>query len=719
MTQAQTLMHKVVRLWARPWAPPIRRSVALWAEEKRFLSDKNSAFPGQFRLSLTPFLREVLDALNDPLVREVDAQKSAQIGWTDGVLCNWLGCIIDEQPAGSMVLFPADKKGKEFNSEKFEPMVEATPVLSAKLVTKSRTRENRQDYKDFVGGFLKFVGSNSPMNLKSTTAKNLAVEEPDDCNLNIKGQGDSITMLEERGKRYPDRKLLVGGTPSIEGVSAIAERMKLSDQRHWMVPCHHCGEAQSLKWGQVKWSSDPGRNHPVYGNEMPETARYVCEHCGVEWSDLERVANVRRADDLQRQGVAGFGWVATAEFRGRAGFYFNELMSVFPGSELASLAEKYLSARHAMESEGDITKMIVFRNQTEGLTWEYKGTTAQPEVLLQRVEDYPEWFVPWAGLIITVGVDVQHDRLAVVVRAWGEGEESWLIWAGELYGNVLEAAVWDELDSTVVFRSYRHMSGVHLNVSAVSVDSSDGSTTDAVYKYCRRANSRFGVQRALPIKGSTNAEAEIFRKPGAALDVDAQHKGAKYGLRPYMVGVSRAKDLILGAEEKAGRINLRDSDGKTGRGPGRIHWYRGLRGDYFAQLTAEVKAPARDLNGRKKMKKVWQRKAGKPNEFLDCEVYALHAARALRMDTYTSAHWTVLRERFLQGQLFEPAQENEAIASVAGSAGLTDAHDAATAQPEQSPKPVPMGTPSAALAAREIQKSQHTGRRVRSAGLRT
>jgi len=720
MTQATEVLKRVVA----HWAPPMKLGVAAWSEAKRNLSDK-TPFPGPFRLWITPFLREPLEALSDPAVVEVDAQKSAQIGWTDGVLVNWLGEIIDEDPAPTMVLFPADKKGREFNAEKFMPAVESTECLADKLVTKSRALENRQDFKLFPGGFVKFVGSNSPANVKSTTAKNIAVEEPDDCNLNIKGQGDAITMVEERKKRYPGGKMLVGGTPSIVGVSAIVHRMELTDKRHYLVPCHHCNEPAALKWDNVRWSTEAGRGHPVYGDHLPETARYVCPSCGGEWTDAERVANVRRADALKRQGTAGVGWQASAEFRGRAGFYFNELMSVFPGSELASLVEKYLSAKHAMDTEGDVTKMIVFWNQTLGLPWEYKGKTAEPEALARRVEDYPEWWVPWGGLVITVGVDVQHDRLAVVVRAWGEGEESWLVWAGELYGNVLEDGVWDELDTTVVFRSYRHVSGAEFNVSALSLDSSDGQTTDAVYRYVRRTNRKFGVARAMAIKGSTKADAELFRKPGSPLEVDAQHKAAKYGTRPYMVGVSRAKDLILGAEEQAGRINLRDSDTATGRGPGRLHWYRGVRADYFEQLTAEVKAPARDTKGGRKLKNVWQRKAGKRNEFLDCEVYALHAARALRLDTYTQAAWKALATRLLQGNLFSgagkaevpvPAEAAQAEASPEGDAVHAEADVAAAPEAAPSaglPVPVQLSNPIPRPPA-----PPRGGRRMRSAGIR-
>jgi phage terminase large subunit GpA-like protein len=693
----------MARVRAR-WAPPVQKTVAQWAEQKRYLNEKNSDFPGPFRFDLVPFIREPLEALSDPHVHEVCAQKSAQITWTDGVVCNWLGYIADEDPSSVIVLFPADRKCKEFNIEKFEPMVEVTPVLATKLTTKSRAKENTQTYKAFPGGFIKFIGSNSPSNLKSTSARRLIVEEPDDCNLNIKGQGDSITLLEERGKGFLDRKILAGGTPSIAGFSSIAKRMELTDQRHWHVPCHECGHAESLRWEQVKYGQDPAQSHPVYGPWKPETARYCCPGCGVLWTNDEKNANVRRGR-----------WVATAEFRGRRGYYLNELMSPFHNSRLELLAEKYLAAKHELDTAGDATKLIVFSNATLGLCWEFKGAGSKVEDLEARCEDYPEWFVPWPALALTVGVDVQHERLVVTVYAWGEGEESWLVWAGEFHGNVLEPGVWSELERSAVFRSYRHVSGVELNVSAVSVDAGDGQTADAVYKWCRAANRRWGVPRAMPIKGARGLDADIFRKPGAPLDVDAQHKGAKYGLRPYMVGVNRAKDLLLGVDEQAGRINLKDADGKTGRGPGRTHWYRGVRPDFFDQLTAEVKAPARLQSGaHNRFKKLWQVKAGKQNHFLDATVYALHAVRALRLDTWSAAQWEAFRKRIMQGQLFTPdGPAGETTGADAAPSGAPDGTDAgpvsapaaAGAQPE-SPRPVA-----------PRQAARANTRRMRSAGV--
>jgi phage terminase large subunit GpA-like protein len=107
-----------------------------------------------------------------------------------------------------------------------------------------------------------------------------------------------------------------------------------------------------------------------------------------------------------------------------------------------------------------------------------------------------------------------------------------------------------------------------------------------------------------------------------------------------MVGTEKAKDLILGFTAEGGRIKRCDRapDGTvaTGRGPGRMHWYAGVRPDFFEQLAdSEVKVPSSKAGGRR----VWTKKTGKANEGLDCAVYAEHAARALRLHLYNDAQW--------------------------------------------------------------------------------
>lgn len=639
-------------------APPQRMPLTSWARRFRRLAEKSAAQHGNYDPEVTPWVLGIHATLDDPSIQKVVCMKSAQVAWTDGVLLNYIGKRIHLDPCGMIVMFPKEKTAKNFNIEKFEPMIEASPTL-AKIVPvhKTRDKNNLWYHKSFPRGFLKYVLSNAPDEVKSTSAPVVMVEEPDDANTNVRDQGDSITLLEERTKSFSDRrrKVIFGGTPTIDGLSRIQQAYQASDQRVYLPICPDCGERHELLWSNVWWANDAEVPHEVFGRARPETARYVCPHCGAMWDDDKKFRSVVLASRAE-----GYGWSTSASAPGIAGFRINELVSPFPGSRLSVLVTKFLIAEHALR-QGDDAKMRAFVNNTEGRAFTYKSDLPEHDALAERALPYDEFAVPAGGLLLSLGVDVQHDRLAIILRAWGRGEESWLVAWGEIYGNVLEqqedpltGGVWGAL-TTLLTHAYRHENGWLLRVRATSIDSSDGSTSDAVYKYVRAAQ-RAGLH-VMAIKGSSNDEAEIFSVPKAPVDSSRNNsKAAKYGLRPYMVGVSRAKDLIL-----ENRMKL------EGDGPGRMHWYREVRADYLWQLTAEVKVP-----GPRGGKRVWQKKAGARNEALDCEVYALHAARSVKVHLMSEAHWQVEQQRVSQVSLFEAVPVLEALPSVTPDVVLPD-----------------------------------------------
>jgi phage terminase large subunit GpA-like protein len=631
----------LTRLW-KGLAPPPKLSPDRWAEQFRYLSSL-SYISGQFSFYLTPFLREPLQCLVDPRVRKIVGQKPAQIGWTEGFLNNALGWLIDVCPAAAVVLFPKKDAAKEFNEEKFELMVEATPRLAAKVSLKSREKGVTQTKKSFPGGFLKFVWSNSPSSVKSTSAPWVFVEEPDDCSQNVKGQGNAIRLIAERNKTYRGSKVVFGGSPTIAGLSAVEDGMEESDKRRWMVPCHECGAEQYLVWDQVRWDKAPDRAHPIFGKHLPETARYECIECHAHWTPARKDMNVRRGR-----------WVATAEFHGVAGFYFTELMSGFPGSRLNLLAEKYLIA-HREAAAGDWTGLIAFHNSSLGLAWAFKSSTPPAEELAKRAEAYEELAVPARALVLTLSIDVQHNRLAIGVEGWGRGEENWLVYWGESFGNctVKTDPVWSEAEKFIT-RAYRHELGVEVHVEAVAVDCSDGQSSDASYDFVRRMKAK-GV-KIFAIKGSSNEDAEIYRAPSQrSIDPSARPtKASRYGVKVWQVGVGRAKDLLLGHDKNTGRINV------TRDGPGKIHWYQGVRGDWLAQVVdSEIKAPKK---GQPAHRKFWQQKSGRANEALDNKVYNVWLARLLRLNLKTDAEWLETGQRLRQGDLLSrPAEPGPVV----------------------------------------------------------
>ena len=52
-------------------------------------------------------------------------------------------------------------------------------------------------------------------------------------------------------------------------------------------------------------------------------------------------------------------------------------------------------------------------------------------------------------MILTMGVDIQKDRLAYEVAGWGEGFESW---GAELYGDPRRGEVWNQLGALLADR---------------------------------------------------------------------------------------------------------------------------------------------------------------------------------------------------------------------------------------------------------------------------
>lgn len=691
-----------------------------WAERYRYIStEENPDYVGPFSTDNIPALRGALAAAGDPSVRRIVGQKSAQIAWTAGFVCNVLGYNAHWRPSVQVVMFPREKSAKDFDAEKFAPMVRATPVLAKCIKLKSRSDGNSTTRKHYAGGLIKFVASNSPSDVKSTSARIRIVEEPDDTNKDVKGQGNSITLLRERGKTIRNTLEIIGGTPTAKGASEVEKEMRTTDQRRFMVACHDCGERHELDWQHV---TIPGLNlsddelkapdldarwpeREVYGRARWEDAYYACPQCGSVWTDAQRAANIRAAASV----APDYGWEPTADSPDR-GFYFNELQSVFQGSFVPVLAEKYLTALHEFE-RGEPEKMVAFWNASRGLPWEYKGELPEEDELAARAEKYPEWTCPAGGVIPLLTVDVQHDRLAVTCWVIGRGEEMWLAYWGELYGQTVVAhqGAWIELEQ-LLDKTVLHAGGTRLKIRAVGIDCSDGQTSDAGYAFVRK-HHRTG-RDVLALKGAPDDEGrvEIWTPPKPIDPNNRGTKASRYGVQIHIVGTAKAKDLVLGWAQEGGRVRL------AGNGPGRMHWYEGVRADFFEQLLGEMKVPSR-TNYKKRH---WKARTDRRNEALDCTVYAVYLCRHLRLHLRRSVQWDIDEMRLRQNALFGdpiPVQEDPMVKIIdlpedpedEGGAVQTSAPPAT--EPDSPPVDVDAAVAAARFAAMLRNRREARGRR--------
>ena len=611
---------------------PEKLKILTWATRFRHFLEGTSALPGKYSAQYTPWIPFILEAIEDKSVREVWILKGAGVSHTEGVINNWLGWSIDLDPSGILGVFPKEEVAVKFIDEKFVPMVKATKRLHKKIDVFSQRKGNRTLYKKFQGGFLSLVTANVIANLQSTHLKKAFIEEPDRCTTNASGQGSPLSSIRDRLKTYPDSKLLAGGSPGIKGMSLTEDEYLSGDQRQFYVGCHDCGDSHVLTWGNVHWQDDPTQPaHEFYGHAQPETACYVCPHCGSMWSNVQKNINVRK----------NLTCIATKPFNGVASFYIPSLYSSFPGDSLPKLAEKYLKADKKRQ-EGDESEMIVFVTTVLGLPYEYKGDTPQEEALLEKALPYKELTVPNGGLKLTAGIDIQSTgRIAVQIIAAGRGEEIWVLYFDELHGNVRDKndPIWKNLEAFLL-KPLPHDNGKQLQISAASFDSSDGNTSDNVYDFIRKFNRKYPHVKMMAVKGSSSdyGTKEIFNKPRTIDTSGKNHsKSAKYGLHVYMVGTHKAKDLIYS------RLKL------NGKGAGRIHVYQGIRADYYTQLLAEVKVPHKTARGKEEYRK----KSGVANEALDTLGYAIHALRSTRFHLLNETQYQRLEQQLAQDNLFE------------------------------------------------------------------
>jgi phage terminase large subunit GpA-like protein len=610
----------VDELFAQFMRPPANITVSQWADGHRMLSGKASSEPGPWRTNRTPYLRQIMDDLSArSTVQEVVVMFAAQLGKSESGM-NWLGYIIDNEPGPVMCVQPTTDMAKRFSRQRIAPMLEETPALRKKVRdNRSRDDANTTLMKDFAGGVLVVSGANSAAGLRSMPVRYLFLDEIDAYPLDVDGEGDPVALAEKRTSTFARRKVLKVSTPTTKDFSRIeAAYLATTAARYW-VPCPHCQEAQPLDWGA---STPHGLRWRKLDDGAPDltSVHYVCAHCGAAIEEHHKP-----------QMLAQGQWRASrqASRPGRmTGYHLNALYAPLGWISWADLVAQWHEASLAAK-QGDVTKLKTFTNTVLAETWEEQGDKVAGHDLARRAEDYPLGIVPHGGLLLTMGVDVQGDRIEYRTWAWGRGQESWLIQREVIYGDPaveenLPGSVWSQL--TERRRTpYMHASGSQLLVQACAIDTG-GHHTQQVYGYVR-AHTHANV---LAVKGASGRGKAVLSKPS---DIDVTWRGQKIprGVKLWLIGTDIAKGVIYG--------RLR----QTQPGPGFVHLPKALANtDEFEQLTAERLA-TKYVKGHARLE--WIKPNGRRNEALDCAVYAYAAAIWGGLERFTEVQWQRLEDR--------------------------------------------------------------------------
>lgn len=546
--------------------PRERLTVSAWAEKYRVLPDGN-AIPGPWRNSVTPYLTEIMDAFSDDGIEKIVFVKPTQVGGTSAME-NMLGCLIDQEPAPTMVVYPSDDLAERTVDAKLEPMIRSC----APLVAQYRKNASKKLQLKFGAMTVYLNGANSPADLASTNIRYLFLDEVDKYPGASKKEADPVSLAIERTKTYTtNRKIFITSTPTLRTGHIWRAKEEADAEKHYFVPCPHCGKYIELKFSQLKWPSKEVVPEP---SQRAEMTNYECQECKCLISDREKG---RMLAEGRWQAMPG-----SAARPKSVAYWLSTLYSPF--TRFSDIAAEF------MRSKEDPEKLQNFVNSWLGEPWEDTQLKTSSDTVLARQTKAPEFVVPdWAELL-TGGVDVQETCLYWTIRAWGKDMTSQCIAHGQAIG-------WGQVDRIMNLEYGKADGQTKMLVDLCLVDS--GDQTEDVYDFCSTR------EWALPCKGTANAYAHYRISTVNRTD----SKG--YGMQLVLVDGGRYKDMIAARMRKD-------------NGPGSWMVHAECDREYAEQVTAEHKV--RDKNG----KVVWMLKhSHADNHYLDCEVYAAAAADVL------------------------------------------------------------------------------------------
>jgi phage terminase large subunit GpA-like protein len=588
---------KLERAAYRAFKPPEKLTLSEWADRYAFLSAESSAEGGRWHT--LPYQKGIMDAITDPRVEQVTVMKSARVGYSK-ILNHAIAFHVHQDPCPIMLVQPTIEDAQGYSKEEIAPMLRDTPCLKG-LVSESKAKDGANTIlqKQFPGGTLSMVGANSPRGFRRVSRRVVLFDEVDGYPASAGAEGDQIKLGIRRTEYYWNRTIVAGSTPTVKDFSRVERMFLQTDQRRYFVPCPDCGHMQYLKWPNIRWTDGD-----------PSTAGYCCESCGVIIPHSKKRWMVERGE-----------WRATAPGNGKhVGFHIWAAYSYSPNATWPNLVEEFLDAKN------DAEQLKTFVNTVLGETWEDEyASKVGADSLLERAADetYQQYVPPVEALALTIGCDVQDDRLSLSVWGWGREEEGWLIDRVKIYGSPSRPEVWKQLDE-ILQKPYVNEAGEEIKVLCCAIDSG-GHHTQEVYQYSRE-RAAMGV---IAIKGMSQKGKPPLGK-ASKVDVDYKGKALKKGAQLFPVGVDTVKSLLFG------RLKHNDP------GAGYLHFFPTIGADYFEELTAE-KQILRFRNGYPE--RVWVKKSQAPNEALDEMNYAYAALHRLYQKMDRRTIWDQLERR--------------------------------------------------------------------------
>jgi len=558
--------------------PNPRLTITQWAERYRYLTSEASAETGLYRVSRTPFAKEIMDVLSptDP-TQQVKVIKGTQLGLST-IGDNVALCYLHYYPCPILYVLPTEGLAKGTSKRRLTPAIKAIPELANRIVG-GKTKDDVGEVmtKSVAGGNLQLGWSNSTASFRSFSARVVILDDVD--GYGSFAEGDVMELGKARADAFANKKVYINSTPTTEGGNIDLEFLD-SDQREFFMPCPDCDIPFPYRWEYFHYTTK--ENGSLDGD-----VTCSCPNCGTLIPEYKKTK-------MMSEGA----WIPQNKGHIHKGYSIPSFYSPVGWLSWNQIAIDFIKA-HRLLQRGDERLMQVWQNTRNAKSWKSKLEGVDITNAHERVEEY-EAVIPNEVYVLTAGVDSQDDRFEIEVLGHGKNGETWSIDYKVIGGDPQFAETQAMLDS-YLSQTFERLDGTTMKILGTGIDSG-GHRTKAVYAYCKpRAN-----QNIFAFKGANTQNAPVSNK--TMLDMQPNK------LTLFMIGVNMLKDDFY--------ANLAITDG----GANFCHFpNRDVYNDkYFKMLTAEKR------NEAGKYEKVRTR-----NEALDCRVYAIAVLTILNINIST------------------------------------------------------------------------------------
>ncbi|TRL35530.1 terminase [Rhizobium straminoryzae] len=572
--------------------PPAEVDYLAWAEKNVSFSKRESPFPGPYNRENFPYFDEILRALSpaDPC-RTVTIMKSAQLGGT--VLANifTLGSM-DMDPGDILYVWPTVTKAESWSKMKLAPMLRNTLALATAFPMKNRDGLDSLLYKERVDGrgAILIMGANAPIDQVS-----MARQVQDDLSKWEKNSaGDPETQADSRSRAYEFAKVLKISTPLVMPGCRITRNFEAGSQEHLYVPCPHCGHMQTLEWENMLANLDEAH---------PEKAHFTCIECGAVIEEHHR-AKMARAGKWRAHNPKAK--------RQHRSFSLWSVISALQSWE--RIAREWLSAR------GDPASEQTFLNDTVGRAYVTAGEAPPWETLRDRAaaSPYARGRIPQGGLVLTMGIDCQVDRVECQIVAFGRDFRRFVVDYLVVPGHISEPVCQERLDA-LLYQTWKNSVGRPIQLDRVAIDGN--AYTEEVWEWAKR----HPAGKLVMVRGASSDLAPLTQR----VKKERNHRTGKlnrYSRRFYTFNGSILKMALYRNVAKTDPLER-----------GFVGFPTGLEDEYFRQLTAERRVPVKRKDGHTEYK--WQKDQAQANEGLDTMNQAEVAAILFGVRDLPEAIW--------------------------------------------------------------------------------